>query len=251
MLSEYDKIILDVSGTLYDDDKTPFIGSKKFLIKYYKKILIFSNIGSKSGKELNMDLEKIFNIKIPKVRTSYDLMVDFLSQNNYKNIYHYGNQKVHKKLTKKFNNIYFEKENKKFDAVIFTSLISNNWISKTQDALNIIISNNPDVLLGNPDRISINPPYSFTVSLFHDAILEMSRKFNNKHNYFEFGKPHLTNEKLNIELNDKVVFIGDNPWTDIDQGKKLKHKTVLIKKNNHNINFNNPDFIVNSLNELL
>ena len=42
MLSEYDKIILDVSGTLYDDDKTPFIGSK-ILIKYYKKILIFSN----------------------------------------------------------------------------------------------------------------------------------------------------------------------------------------------------------------
>ena len=63
MLSKFDKILLDVSGTLYSNKKEPLNGSKEFLKNYYQKIIIFSNIGSKTGLELKEELFNIFNVQ--------------------------------------------------------------------------------------------------------------------------------------------------------------------------------------------
>ena len=41
MLSHYDKILLDVSGTLYTNKREPIKGSKEFINQYFDKITIF------------------------------------------------------------------------------------------------------------------------------------------------------------------------------------------------------------------
>lgn len=227
MISDYDKILLDVSGTLYCKNKIPLEGSKDFIEKYHDKIIIFSNIGSKTGSELRDDLYSIYNIPIPKVLTSLDLLLDHLSIKNYNKVFHYGSDNVTEKIspfTKKIINQY----DKDIDALIFTSLISENWIPSTDIALNIIMQNNVEIILANPDRISPNPPYNFTVSLITDGLLGLANRIVDKKNIIEFGKPYLSKQVLSINENDKLVTLGDNPWTDVKQSKLFNCDSILI-----------------------
>ena len=51
-----------------------------WFILVYQKIIIFSNIGSKTGLELKEELFNIFNVPIPNVITSLDLLLKFLEK---------------------------------------------------------------------------------------------------------------------------------------------------------------------------
>jgi len=227
MLSSFDKILLDVSGTLYCNKKNPFLGAKEFLQNYYQKIIIFSNIGSKTGLELKKELHNIFDVPIPNVITSLDLLLKFLEEKSYKNVFHYGQQNVANKITPFVENIVNDYE-EEMDAIIFTSLAGDKWIKKTELALNLILESNADILLGNPDRISPEPPFHFTTTLILDGLLNLSNVLGNKKTAIEFGKPNLTKKILDIQKNQELVIIGDNPWTDIQQGINLNCDSILI-----------------------
>ena len=114
------------------------------------------------------------------------------------------------------------------DAIIFTSLVDKKWIQRTESALNLMMTTNADILLGNPDRISPEPPFNFTVTLILDSLLNLSDILENKRIAKEFGKPNLTREMIEVEKDEKLVVIGDNPWTDIALSKNLKCESILI-----------------------
>tara|TARA_B110000116_G_C16797427_1_gene567716 strand:+ start:2494 stop:3252 length:759 start_codon:yes stop_codon:yes gene_type:complete len=252
MLSKFDKILLDVSGTLYSNKKEPLNGSKEFLKKYYKKIIIFSNIGSKTGVELKEELFSIFNVPIPNVITSLDLLLKFLEKKSYKTIFHYGQENVANKIKPFVGNIVNDISEENIDAIIFTSLVGSDWIKRTESALNLIIKTDADILLGNPDRISPEPPFNFTVTLILDSLLNLSDVLQKKKLSKEFGKPNLSRKMIKVKKEDKLIVIGDNPWTDIEVSKNLKCQSVLISSKSYLVK-NSPlhTFSVESLKEIL
>lgn len=252
MIANYDKILLDVSGTLYCSKKIPIKGANEFIKQYFEKIIIFSNIGSRTGSELKEDLATIFNTPIPRVVTSLDLLLQFIEKKSYSKVFHYGNKNVIKKIRPFVKKIVVDKYEENIDAIIFTSLINNQWIDNTEAALNIIIKTNADILLGNPDRISPEPPYNFTVTLILDSLLSLSKTIGNEKTIKEFGKPYLSNEMINMHNNKKLVIIGDNPWTDIKQGNKFQCDSILLSSQSKTYKGDiAPTFTVKSLKELL
>ena len=251
MISDYDKILLDVSGTLYCNDKTPLEGSKDFIDKYFDKIIIFSNIGSKTGSELRDDLFSIYDTSIPKVLTSLDLLLDYLSFKNFNKVFHYGNDNVSQKISP-FTKKIIKKYEKDVDALIFTSLISENWILSTDAALNILMQNNVEIILANPDRISPNPPYNFTVSLITDGLLGLANRIIEEKKIIEFGKPYLKKQVLGVSENEKLITIGDNPWTDVKQSKLFNCDSILISPENKKYSEDlSPTYVFKSLKHLL
>ena len=85
--------------------------------------------------------------------------------------------------------------------------------------LKLLEKNNVEIILANPDRISPNPTYNFTVSLITDGLLGLANRIIDEKNIIEFGKPYLTKQVLSIIENEKLVTLGDNPWTDVKQSK--------------------------------
>ena len=252
MLSEFDKILLDVSGTLYSNKKKPLNGSKEFLKKFHQKIIIFSNIGSKTGGELKKDLSNIFDLPIPDVITSLDLLLKFLEEKSYNTIFHYGQESVANKISPFVKNIVTDIPKEDIDAIVFTSLVDTQWIQRTDSALNLIMKTNADILLGNPDRISPEPPFNFTVTLILDSLLKLSNILENKRIAKEFGKPHLTREMIKVKKDEKLVVIGDNPWTDIALGNNLECKSILISSKSDLIqDAPSPSLSIKSLEEIL
>ena len=252
MLFKFDKILLDVSGTLYSNKKEPLSGSKEFLKNYYQKIIIFSNIGSKTGLELKEELFNIFNVPIPNVITSLDLLLKFLEKKSYKTVFHYGQENVANKIKPFVENIVNDVSEEDIDAIIFTSLVGSGWIKRTESALNLIIKTDADILLGNPDRISSEPPFNFTVTLILDGLLNLSGVLQKKKLSKEFGKPNLSREMIKVKKDEKLIVIGDNPWTDIELSKNLKCQSVLISSKSDLVkNSPSPTFSVESLKEIL
>tara|TARA_Y100000590_G_C15614534_1_gene975206 strand:+ start:369 stop:1127 length:759 start_codon:yes stop_codon:yes gene_type:complete len=252
MLSKFDKILLDVSGTLYSNKKIPLNGSKEFLKKFYQKIIIFSNIGSKTGIELKKELSDIFDVPIPDVVTSLDLLLKFLEEKSYNTIFHYGQESVVNKIGPLVKNVVTDIPEEDVDAIIFTSLTDNEWIKRTESALNLVMKTNADILLGNPDRISPEPPFNFTVTLILDSLLNLSDILENKRIAIEFGKPNLTREMVEVKKDEKLVVIGDNPWTDIALSKNLECESILISSKSDLIeNAPLPTSSVKSLKEIL
>ena len=171
---------------------------------------------------------------------------------SYSKVFHYGNKNVFKKIQPFVKKIVVDKYEENIDAIIFTSLINNQWIANTEAALNIIIKTNADILLGNPDRISPEPPYNFTVTLILDSLLSLSKTIGSEKTIKEFGKPYLSNEMINMHNNKKLVIIGDNPWTDIKQGNKFQCDSILLSSKSKTYEGDlAPTFTVKSLKELL
>lgn len=216
MLSSYSNIILDVSQTLYDSNNTPLEGSYDFLKKYNKKIIIISNIGSLTGNDLRIKLNNIFSIKLNKVITSLDLVIEYLNKKQLDNIFHYGSNKILEKLKKETNlNFIDDHLNNKIENLLFTSLCSDSsWIKLTQNALNLMTRENVNIILGNPDRSCPVKPHNFTVSLIHDALLSSCSQLGYETKSIEIGKPNIELDEIGVMLNEKTVVIGDNPRTD-------------------------------------
>ena len=197
-------------------------------------------------------MHTIFNVPIPKVITSLDLLLQFIEKKSYNKVFHYGNENVIKKIQPFVKKIVVDDYENNIDAIIFTSLINNRWIGNTEAALNIIMKTDADILLGNPDRISPEPPYNFTVTLILDSLLNLSKTIGNEKTAKEFGKPYLSKEMIHIDKNKKLVTIGDNPWTDIKQGNKFECDSILLSSQAKTYKGDiAPTFTVTSLKALL
>ncbi|MDC3077490.1 hypothetical protein OA327_02140 [Flavobacteriales bacterium] len=233
MLSQYSRIILDVSQTLYDNNQTPLKGSFEFLKKYKEKIIVVSNIGSLTGLELRKKLNTIFKIDITNVITSLDLVINHLNKKKYDNIFHYGSSQILEKLKSETNLNFIEDHScNKIETLLFTSLCKDlSWIKLTQNTLNLMARENINIILGNPDRSCPIKPHNFTVSLIHDALLSSCIELGYSPKSIEIGKPNIKIEELGILLNEKTVVIGDNPKTDGLLAMKNKFDYIQVGNN--------------------
>ena len=251
MNKSYDHIIIDGHGTLYDDKYTPCAGALKFMRKYYKKTILFSNIGSKTGYELEQTLKVKFSILPYKIITSLDLMLNHIEKNKYRSIFHFGNNKLNHEINRYVPKIIENYEKRiKPDAVLFTSLPQDSVILRMQAALNYILSCNAKILLANPDRITLNPPYKITVAILCDSIINSLSKIKRNIEIVEFGKPYIGKDDLNIKSYSDVVVIGDNPWTDVALAKKMGCDSILITAKDVSKSVPYPVYKIKSLVEL-
>ena len=78
----------------------------------------------------------------------------------------------------------------------------------------MIVNENIEVILANPDRSCPGKPHNFTVSLIHDALLNLCRQLGYNVKSLEIGKPNIDFEEIGLILNEKTIVIGDNPNTD-------------------------------------
>ena len=78
-------------------------------------------------------------------------------------------------------------------------MVGSDWIKRTESALNLIIKTDADILLGNPDRISPEPPFNFTVTLILDSLLNLSDVLQKKKLSKEFGKPNLSRKMIKVK----------------------------------------------------
>jgi len=251
ILDQYDYIIIDGHQTIYDDQYQPINGAIDLMNKYAHKMILLSNIGSKRGFELSDIVKCNFNLIPLRVITSLDLLIQYLVKKKYKCIYHYGNDLVKLHLNEIVGDVVksLNRQNE-IEALVFTSLPSNDWIQHTQNALNIIKDTKIEILLANPDRVTLDGPYKVTVGIILDGLIHSLRKMTSIDKVIEFGKPNMDREMLNIGNNKKLIVIGDNPWTDIQLSKNLKCDSALLSSGHLLANAPEPTLCIKSLKEL-
>ena len=228
-LSDYRKIILDGFGTIFDESMNPYIGAEDFIKENYKKIILLSNVGSITGDILKTKLRSSFNIVPKKVITSLDLTISYLKKNSIKTISHYGGSKTEEILKRHFHITKLDTDES--NLLVMTSLPDKLFIKNTQKALNFFCHNNKSIILANPDRITIDPPYKITVAMIFDMLKNQAK--NSKEDVLtkEIGKPNINLSELDITNETKILVIGDNPDTDIKMSVNLNCNSILISKN--------------------
>ncbi len=251
MRLNYDYIIVDGNGTLYEDNYHPIKGSENFLEKYKSKTVLFSNIGSKTGEEVIYEMTRYFRV-IPSIAyTSLDLLLAYLNDQQFNSVFHFGNNIVEKKISKLVDRIVSNiSDTVTPQALIFTSLPSDKWIKITQVALNYMLTTNAEIILANPDRISPIQPYKITVGILLDGLMQAASKIREVRRVVELGKPSLNKVFFRIEDNSRIVVVGDNPWTDILLGAQLDCDTILVSPNGPIKGAPVPTYTVKSIEEL-
>lgn len=228
-LSDFNKIILDGFGTIFDENMHPLKGAEDFIRENHKKIILLSNVGSITGDILKTKLKNSFNIVPKKVITSLDLTISYLKNKSIITFSHYGGSKTEEILKKHFQILQLDKDES--DLLVMTSLPDQFFIKNTQKALNFFCHNNKSIILANPDRITIDPPYKITVGMIFDMLNNQAKSCKKDISIKEIGKPNVKLSELNIANEKKVLVIGDNPDTDIKLSANLNCKSVLISKN--------------------
>lgn len=237
-IENYDHLIVDIFGTLFNEEYEELKGAYKFIEKNLEKVTLVSNIGSIKGEDLKKKLNLIGKLAPIKVITSLDLAIKYLESNySSSQIMHFGGKKAEHELSKLFNiqNCY----SKSSDVLIMTSLPSENFIKDTQQAMRFFLETDKEILLANPDRITPEPPFKIRVAMIFDMLRQQSKRLRKNIKFKEIGKPNLKRSDLKIKNRDKVLVIGDNPDTDISLANSLQCESVLVtsKDNIKNKNY--------------
>ena len=235
-IKEYDLIILDGHGTIYNDSFEPINESEEFVFKYFEKILLLSNIGSKTSE----DIAQVFSAKFRKtphrIITSLDIVINYLKDNEVRSIHHFGNTDALNTIQRSLPNLIIcENEISSSEYAVFTSLPKDNIIKRIENVLNTIILCNSKVILANPDRISPSTPHKFTVGVIMDGIIKNARKIKKKIEVIEIGKPYLKFSDLGVESDLNIIFVGDNLHTDIKQSEIFHCQGLLLTQYNMDI----------------
>lgn len=247
----YDYIIIDGHGTLYNDQYHPCDGAIEFLKRYGSKTILFSNIGSKTGDELQKTIANYFQIFPARIHTSLDLLLDHLAISGYNKVFHFGDSTTCQKIKDLVGQVVTDELfAEKLEALVFTSLPRENWIRRMQASLNYIASSNAEILLGNPDRISQITPHKITVAILLEGLINSLSILNVRKKITEFGKPRLVKSFFDIAPADRVVVIGDNPWTDVLLAEHLNCDSILVTSNDMLEEAPRPTLHVKSLGEL-
>ena len=199
---EYDVVILDGFGTLYDKNYTLLDGAKKILEKLSSRAILLSNTGSFLGKDLSKKLQKK-NISPlpPRVYTSLDFLFNYFKKNNINNIYHFGSRTAKENLISLGLGILEYDDNP--EIIVFTSLPSENWIEETQKVLRIINKQSPiELILANPDRLLPGEHVGINVGMMFDMITRDWPSEMKSFEIKEIGKPHLSRKDLFLSNED-------------------------------------------------
>ncbi len=228
-LADYDNVILDGFGTLYDKSFTPIEGSSKLLSLIGDKGILFSNVGSLIGSELKERLLCKIDCSSIKVLTSLDLLCLHIKDHNIKTIYHYGGEGAKNtlsKITSLTNSI-----EDLVEAIVFTSLPANNWIKESQDILRYInLHRHANLILANPDRLLPGDHVGINVGMMFDMLIKNWPIKGFQLSQIEIGKPFLKRDDLLLNLNKNLLVIGDNAYTDGGLAKALNADFILISE---------------------
>ena len=164
-----------------------------------------------------------------KVLTSLDLLCLHINDHNIKTIYHYGGEgskNTLSQITSLTNSI-----EDKVDAIVFTSLPTNNWIKESQDILRYInLHKNANLILANPDRLLPGDHIGINVGMMFDMLIKNWPIKGFQLSQTEIGKPFLKRDDLFLNLNNNVLVIGDNAYTDGGLAKALNADFILISE---------------------
>jgi len=248
-LLQYDHIILDGFGTLYDKNFSPINGSSELLNLIGSKGILFSNMGSILGSELKEKLNYKMESSPVSFITSLNLLCQYIENNDIKSIYHYGGTSADN-ILRKTCTIASSIEDV-VDAIVFTSLPQDNWIQKSQDILRYIYYHKKaTVILANPDRLLPNKHVGINVGMVFDMLVNNWPSEEFKLSKIEIGKPLLSRINLQIGSKENILVIGDNKHTDGGLAKALKADLILISEYEKN-NFNDGVWCYRSLKALL
>jgi ribonucleotide monophosphatase NagD (HAD superfamily) len=230
-LSDYDNIILDGFGTLYDKKLTPIEGSSKLLSLVGNKGILFSNVGSLIGLELKERLLPKIDCLSTKVLTSLDLLCLYIKDYNIKTIYHYGGESA--KITLSKITLLKDSVEDEVDAVVFTSLPANNWIKESQNILRYIyLHKHANLILANPDRLLPGDHIGINIGMMFDMLIKSWPIDGFQLSQVEIGKPFVKRSDLLLNSNKNLLVIGDNPYTDGGLAKALNADFILISEQN-------------------
>jgi len=228
-LSDYDNVILDGFGTLYNKNFVPIEGASKLLNLIGDKGILFSNVGSLIGSELKERLLCKIDCPSIKVLTSLDLLCLHIKNQNIKIIYHYGGENA-KKILSKITSL-TDLIQDEVEALVFTSLPTNNWIKESQDILRYInLHRNANLILANPDRLLPGEHVGINVGMMFDMLIKNWPTNRFKLSRIEIGKPFLKRDDLSLNSNKNLLVIGDNIHTDGGLAKTLNAEFILISK---------------------
>lgn len=203
-------IVLDGFGTIYDKDFCPIRNANQLIREFGNKITLFSNTGSISGASLRKKLPDDWQDQIFKVMTPVDVFIK--KYKGWGTFSHYGSDTA--KFVLESNGIKIANDMHSSNAIVFSSLPSENWISKSQEVMQKVLDGSIDTLfLINPDRVVLNPHIGINVGMMFDMLLSDLRKHIDV-KVFEIGKPNLSRADLSLGSSSRVLVIGDNPQTD-------------------------------------
>jgi len=227
---DYDKIIIDGFGTLYDQNYVPFDGAAELLRLICNKVILFSNVGSIKGSELKNILQAKTDLSFTNVITSLDLLCDHIVKNKIKKIYHYGGISAENELNKIA--CISDSIDEIVDAIIFTSLPQKNWITESQDILKYInFHMDVKVILGNPDRLLPGSNVGINIGMMFDMLIQPWINEGFQISKIEIGKPNLNRLDLSLTPKEKLLVIGDNYITDGGLADQICADFALITKN--------------------
>lgn len=228
-LDIYDVIILDGFGTLYDKKLVPVPGSIELLRSIGTKSILFSNVGSMTGFQLNERLKSTF-IELPSnVITSMDMLQRYLKQEGIKSVFHYGGKAAAEVLTD--SEITVVPDDEDADVLVFTSLPGQDWIRESQSALKLINSRKvKHVILANPDRLLPGEHVGINVGMMFDMLIKSWPDKDYPLTIVEIGKPMLNRNEFDIDNEARILVIGDNQITDGGLAKSLGADFILISK---------------------
>ena len=207
-LSTYDLVIFDGFGTLYDKDMVPLSGAEKLLKAVSRESMLFSNVGSMRGDQLRSRLDAGFDNLPSTIITSMDLLIRHLKRLDEKSIYHFGGNIAAHELENQ--GIRLASPNHQPELIVFTSLPGNNWIQESQTVLRMI--NNQTIkrlILANPDRLLPGDHVGINIGMFFDMLVKNWPKSFHKIPILEIGKPSLSRSELNIEVQKKLLVVGE------------------------------------------
>ena len=228
---DFEVIILDGYGTLYDQNYELLNGAQEILKKSFSKAILLSNVGSLTGTQLINKLQKKKISPLPsRVITSLDLLLNYLRINNLDNIFHYGGFAAQENIER--SGFKISQLDDSPETIVFTSLPSKNWIEETQKVLRIINNNQPKkLILANPDRLLPGKHVGINVGMMFDMMTRDWPKETKLFEIIEIGKPKLCRSDLLLKENEPILVIGDNKKTDGILAKNLHADFMMVPNN--------------------
>lgn len=219
-IEDYDRIIIDLDGTVYLDDKA-IEGSKEaieVIRENNSEIRFMSNNSSSTNEKYQEKLEKIgIKAHLPEIVISTDMVISELKERNITEVFVLGTERMKQKL--KDGEI---EHSEQADMVVvgFDKELTYNKVKKAC----LKIQGGAEFLLAHKDlRCPTNRGFIPDAGSIGQMISSTTKKEPKK----IFGKP--TDEMADYLKSDKkTLVIGDRLSTDIKLGQKMGADTILV-----------------------
>lgn len=218
-------IIFDLDGVFYKDDN-PIHGGKEIIDYLNQKNIDYCFFTNNSSFEKNRYVKKLFKCGIyineDKIINPTEIINNYLTMKNVKNIHVLGSDALKKSLEKTFN---FTDVTPEYIVIGMDNNISLKDISRIIN----ICSKNTSIIAANPDKLI---PTKKGFDLECGVIIDLIEEYSNK-KVEVLGKPNKYGyEQILSKFNQvasKTLMVGDTYQTDILGAEQMEIDAVWIK----------------------